>query len=94
VQLKKQGNDYFSMNLNAETAMYVYKIIAVKELFEYPELYMKDLGYNVFSMQNPVKNLNNSIVDTTDFQSLQLNVDEKDGKHGNVSIKERKSRCN
>jgi hypothetical protein len=27
----------------------VYKIIAVKELFEYPELYMKNFGYNVFS---------------------------------------------
>jgi len=47
--IKKQGTDYFTMNLNAETAAYVYKIIAVKELFEYPELYMKSFGYNVFS---------------------------------------------
>lgn len=44
-----KGNNYFAMNLNPETAVYVYKIIAVKELFEYPELYMKNFGYNVFS---------------------------------------------
>ena len=48
--ISKQGKDYFSMKLNAETASYVYKLIAVKELFEYPELYMKDFGYNVFSV--------------------------------------------
>jgi hypothetical protein len=47
--IKSQGKDYFSMNLNPETAVYVYKIIAVKELFEYPELYMKSFGYNVFA---------------------------------------------
>lgn len=54
--IKKQGSDYFSMQLNAETAVYVYKIIAVKELFEYPELYMKDFGYNIFNADaRPVK---------------------------------------
>ena len=47
--IRSQGKDYFSMNLNPETAVYVYKIIAVKELFEYPELYMKNFGYNVFA---------------------------------------------
>lgn len=47
--INNQGKDYFSMQLNPETAAYVYKLIAVKELFEYPELYMKNLGYNVFS---------------------------------------------
>lgn len=47
--IEKQGNNYFSMNLNSETASYVYKIIAVKELFEYPEFYMKDFGYNIFN---------------------------------------------
>jgi len=44
-----QGTDYFSMQLNDETAVYVYKIIAVKQLFEYPELYLSKFGYNVFS---------------------------------------------
>lgn len=48
--IQRQGKDYFTMHLNQETALYVYKIIAVKELFEYPELYMKDFGYNVFSV--------------------------------------------
>lgn len=46
--IKKQGNNYFSMQLNEETSLYVYKIIAVKELFEYPEIYMKNFGYNIF----------------------------------------------
>ncbi len=44
------------MNLNPETAVYVYKIIAIKELFEYPELYMKNFQYNIFS-SNPVKGM-------------------------------------
>jgi len=47
--IQSKGKDYFNMNLNPETAIYVYKIIAVKELFEYPELYMNNFGYNVFS---------------------------------------------
>lgn len=46
--IKKQGGDYFGMQLNEETSLYVYKIIAVKELFEYPEIYMKNFGYNIF----------------------------------------------
>jgi membrane-bound lytic murein transglycosylase D len=56
-KMNQQGNDYFAMQLNPETAVYVYKIIAVKELFEYPELYMKNFGYNVFSTvpSKPVK---------------------------------------
>ena len=52
-KVKSQGSDYFAMQLNPETALYVYKIIAVKELFEYPELYMKNFGYNVFSTAPP-----------------------------------------
>lgn len=47
--VRSQGADYFSMDLNPETAEYVYKIIAVKELFENPEIYMKGFGVNVFS---------------------------------------------
>lgn len=57
--IQSKGKDYFNMNLNPETAVYVYKIIAVKELFEYPELYMNNFGYNVFSAKasgtKPVK---------------------------------------
>jgi len=47
--IRSQGSNYFTMNLNPETAQYVYKIIAVKELFENPELYMKNFGYNIFN---------------------------------------------
>jgi hypothetical protein len=50
--IRSQGSNYFTMNLNPETAQYVYKIIAVKELFENPEIYMKNFGYNIF---NPVE---------------------------------------
>ena len=50
--IDKQGNNYFKMNLNAETAEYVYRIVAVKELFEHPELYMGGFGTNIFSSEN------------------------------------------
>lgn len=50
-QARAQGKDYFSMALNAETAEYVYRLIAVKELFEHPELYMNDFGRNIFSKE-------------------------------------------
>ncbi|WP_153796708.1 lytic transglycosylase domain-containing protein [Foetidibacter luteolus] len=77
--INRQGADYFSMSLNPETAAYVYKIIAVKELFEYPELYMKDFGYNVFTASlSSVTDVN---VDTTVFNSMTLNVKENDGNH-------------
>ena len=53
--IRKTGGEYFTgMQLNEETAMYVYKIIAVKELFEYPEEYNKNyFNYNVFRQQAP-----------------------------------------
>lgn len=50
--VQKQGTDYFNMKLNAETAEYVYRLIAVKELFEHPELYMNGFGANIFSQAN------------------------------------------
>ena len=58
-KVKNQGTtDYFSLSLTKETAEYVYKIIAVKELFEYPHLYMNDFGFNVFSEAKlPKKNI-------------------------------------
>ncbi|MBK8786669.1 MAG: lytic transglycosylase domain-containing protein [Chitinophagaceae bacterium] len=55
--IKRQGKNYFEMDLNKETAEYVYKIIAVKELLEYPELYMQGFGYNILTN---TKNNNNS----------------------------------
>jgi hypothetical protein len=70
-KINTQGKNYFTMNLNPETAVYVYKIIAIKELFEYPELYMKNFDHNIFS-SNPVKengsHQNTSTDDKTDFQ--------------------------
>lgn len=84
--VKKQGNnDYFSMNLNAETASYVYKIIAVKELFEYPEYYMKDFGYNIFNaLQNPPGSIPDKHADTTAFNSMTVDVSTTDSS-GNMS---------
>ncbi|WP_300596664.1 lytic transglycosylase domain-containing protein [Niabella sp.] len=55
--VKAQGYNYFTMKLNPETALYVYKIIAVKELFEYPELYNSKFGYNIFNPKSGPKNM-------------------------------------
>lgn len=90
--IKKQGNsDYFSMNLNKETAAYVYKIIAVKELFEYPEFYMKDFGYNIFNAaKNPPQiNLQNAQIDTTAFNSMVVTANENNTKQSD-SVNETK----
>lgn len=89
--INRQGNDYFTMNLNPETAVYVYKIIAVKELFENPELYMNDFGYNVFNVNssNPGNKINNANADTSMFKSMVIKVSEKDGQHPDkVIVKE------
>jgi len=79
-----QGKDYFSMKLNPETAVYVYKIIAVKELFEYPELYLKNFSYNIFSTAAAPQNLQGkeqTSGDLTDFTSMEVKVTENDGQH-------------
>lgn len=81
--IKKQGKDYFQMNLNAETAVYVYKIIAVKELFEYPELYMKNFGYNVFNtpQKEAAKLLEKDDSNDAGFDNISVEVNESDGEH-------------
>jgi hypothetical protein len=82
--IKKQGANYFQMQLNEETAAYVYKIIAVKELFEFPELYMHDFGYNIFTKKaNPnSKDQNtNNISDKLNIGGMTVKVDESDGAH-------------
>ena len=50
--LNSKTTNYFNLQLNKETAEYVYRIVAVKELFEHPEYYMKDFGFNIFSEAN------------------------------------------
>lgn len=73
--IKSQGSDYFTMNLNPETATYVYKIIAIKELFEFPELYMKGFGYNVFSSTAIAPEQTGiTKIDTTIFTQMSLNT--------------------
>lgn len=79
--IKRDGKDYFQMNLNAETAAYVYKIIAVKELFEYPEIYIKKFGYNVFSRAANKTAIQYDTPDLNSFSSMTLKVNEKDGNH-------------
>ena len=80
--IRNQGNDYFQMHLNEETANYVYKIIAVKELWENPEFYISDFGYNLFnSINSVVINKSSSVLDTDDatFSSLKMDVDNRKG---------------
>lgn len=81
--IKKQGTNYFQMQLNEETAAYVYKIIAVKELFEYPELYMKDFGYNIFNNAKAPKSkkLNPNDYNNLNLGGMTVKVDESDGEH-------------
>jgi len=74
---RQRSNDYYQLILNNETAQYIYKIIAVKQLFESPELYLPGFGYNVFN-KNAV---NGSVfaatpVPETDaaFSSIRINV--------------------
>lgn len=74
--IKRQGTDYFSMQLNPETAVYVYKIIAVKELFEYPEIYMKNFGYNVFATTAPKKVKDDGDDNDDAFKKIELEVSE------------------
>ncbi|HEX5150751.1 MAG TPA: lytic transglycosylase domain-containing protein [Parafilimonas sp.] len=89
--INNQGKNYFSMELNAETSLYIYKVIAIKELFEYPEYYMEDFGYNIFNNQHRVnasKTVNGSI-DSSLFSSMQVSVVQNDGIHpDNLNIKE------
>jgi membrane-bound lytic murein transglycosylase D len=79
-KIRTEGQNYFTMNLNPETANYVYKIIAIKELFEYPELYIKNFRYNVFN-QNAVNKSQQDVPgnEKADFQNMEIKVNE-DGK--------------
>lgn len=82
--IKRQGKNYFEMNLNKETAEYVYKIIAVKELFEYPELYMKGFEYNIFTTTKTSKlKKPNGKADTEKLNlgGMTVRVNENDGEH-------------
>jgi hypothetical protein len=72
--IQTKGSNYFTMDLNKETAVYVYKIIAVKELFEYPELYMKSFGYNVFAENSKPKHMKGNGDDDADFASVSVKV--------------------
>ena len=69
---EKGSTNYFTMQLNPETAVYVYKIVAIKELFEYPELYLKNFQYNVFSRSKPFLTAPNP--NLRDFETLKLDV--------------------
>ncbi|PSL46628.1 uncharacterized protein DUF3714 [Chitinophaga niastensis] len=79
--IKRQGSsDYYQLMLNNETAQYIYKIIAIKQLFESPELYMPGFGYNVFSKSS----VNGSVFSTPppagkfatdkDFNTIRITV--------------------
>lgn len=79
--IRRQGkNDYYELVLNNETAQYMYKIIAVKQLFESPELYMPGFGYNVFAKTGG----NGSV-----FASTPAATSEQDFRRIRVSIGQR-----
>ncbi len=78
---QQKGKNYFEMNLNKETADYVYKIIALKELFEYPELYLADFGYNIFTTTKATKSKNVKASENLNIGGMTVKVDEDDGEH-------------
>lgn len=82
--VKKQGTDYFNMQLNAETAEYVYRLIAVKELFEHPELYMNGFGVNVFSKSNLSKDTTDA--DINNLQRGEATTKDDDGAFTKMDI--------
>jgi hypothetical protein len=96
--VQSQGKDYFNMKLNAETAEYVYRLIAVKELFEHPELYMNGFGSNIFSSSNMPKNASDADINKLergpatgsagddDFASIDVKVN-KEGAATHVKTK-------
>lgn len=78
--IRRQGSsDYYQLLLNNETAQYIYKIIAIKQLFESPELYMPGFGYNVFAKSGstgsvfarPQTPLSGNV---KDFNTIRINV--------------------
>ena len=83
--IEREGKNYFEMNLNKETADYVYKIIAVKELFEYPELYLEGFGYNIFTTtknNQPEKKAGEKKGnENLNLGGMTVKVDESDGEH-------------
>ncbi|HOZ50548.1 MAG TPA: lytic transglycosylase domain-containing protein [Chitinophagaceae bacterium] len=81
-RVKAEGEtNYFDLDLNKETAAYVYRIIAIKELFEYPEIYMKNFGYNIFNKANAGRKLSLDAPDT-DF-----------AKYSNIKLKKKKKQA-
>lgn len=76
---RQKSSDYYQLLLNNETAQYIYKIIAIKQLFESPELYMPGFGYNVFNKASA----NTSVFTTTpatndkQFKSIRINIGKK-----------------
>lgn len=77
--MKRQGSsDYYQLVLNNETAQYIYKIIAIKQLFESPELYIPGFGYNVFNKENAnVSVFSGPSSVQKDFKSIRITVDVK-----------------
>ena len=77
-KIRTDGKDYFTMNLNPETALYVYKITAIKELFEYPELYIKNFRYNIFDQNAPKANQpDTGGEEKAGFQNIEIKVNEQ-----------------
>ena len=88
--IKRQGKNYFEMDLNKETAEYVYKIIALKELLEYPELYMQGFGYNIFTTtknNNTSNTTGKNKIEKLNLGGMTVKVDEADGVHPDIPDK-------
>jgi membrane-bound lytic murein transglycosylase D len=73
--IKRQGsNDYYQLVLNNETAQYIYKIIAIKELFESPELYIPGFGFNVFNKTSSNTSVFSAGNTAGEFKTIRIDV--------------------
>ncbi|HVI44289.1 MAG TPA: transglycosylase SLT domain-containing protein [Chitinophaga sp.] len=79
--VRRQGStDYYQLMLNNETAEYIYKIIAIKQLFENPEMYMPGFGYNVFAKNSRSGNVFSTPPpsgNAREFNSIRISVGTK-----------------
>lgn len=75
---RQNSSDYYQLMLNNETAQYIYKIIAIKQLFESPELYMPGFGYNVFSKTSGGTSVfSTAPANDNQFRSIRINIGKK-----------------
>ncbi len=79
---EQRFNDYYNLLLNEETSRYVFRILALKDIFEHPQKYGYDLSdeefyqpalYKSVTIDQPIKNLPDwAIAQGSSYKQLKL----------------------